>query len=90
MSPNWPRILRSAGCNIRIAEWPRDKPKGWDVTDHFRIGGSVEELYASRDAFLRAVDEAADALAAQRFLLPDDSAVVRARLADTWDWIQAH
>jgi hypothetical protein len=51
---------------------------------------SVEELYPSRDAFLRAVDGASAALAAQRFLLPDDRAAARDRMASTWDWITSH
>lgn len=51
---------------------------------------SIAELYGSRDAFLRAVDDASAALAGQRFLLPEDRAVAHDRMAATWDWIQAH
>jgi hypothetical protein len=49
---------------------------------------SLERLYGTRDAYLARVDAAARALAAERFLLPDDAAAARARLGATWDWIQ--
>jgi hypothetical protein len=48
---------------------------------------SLERLYGSRDAFLARVDAAAAALVAERFMVPDDMAAARARLAATWDWI---
>jgi hypothetical protein len=48
---------------------------------------SIEALYPSRDDFLKRVDEAAQALVRERFLLPDDVAAARQRMADTWDWI---
>jgi hypothetical protein len=48
---------------------------------------SLEKLYGSRDAYLARVDAAARALVAERFMLPDDAAAARARLAATWDWI---
>lgn len=37
------RLMRG-GCLVRIASWPADLPDGWDITDHFRTGGSAEEL----------------------------------------------
>lgn len=38
--------LRKAGARPRIARWPTDKPKGYDVTDFFREGGSREVFEA--------------------------------------------
>ena len=51
---------------------------------------SLERLYPSRDAFLAAVDRATRALTSQRFLLPEDRAVARQRMANTWDWVNTH
>jgi len=48
---------------------------------------SLEKLYGSRDAYLARVDAAARAIVAERFMLPEDAAAARARLAATWDWI---
>ena len=50
---------------------------------------SVERLYASRDVFLARVDTAAAALVAERFLLAEDAAAARTRMAATWDWLAA-
>lgn len=35
-----------AGCRPFIAAWPAGRPNGWDATDHFRSGGSADELRA--------------------------------------------
>jgi hypothetical protein len=51
---------------------------------------SLERLYPSRDAFLNSVDGATQALVSERFLLPEDRAVARERMASTWDWVMAH
>lgn len=51
---------------------------------------SLEELYSSKEAFLGRVDQATAMLARQRFLLPDDRAVARQRMADSWDWVHAY
>jgi len=50
---------------------------------------SIERLYGTRDAFLGRVDAAGRELVAERFLLADDLAAARARMASTWDWIMA-
>jgi hypothetical protein len=50
---------------------------------------SVERLYGNREAFLVRVDAAAAELVAQRFLLAEDVAAARTRMAATWDWIDA-
>ena len=82
--PPTDRLASFAGTFVPLAKTAAERRQRGDSRP------SVEELYGSRDAFLRAVDEASAALSAQRFLLPDDRAVARARLAETWDWIQAH
>ena len=51
---------------------------------------SIERLYLTRGAFLTAVDGATQALVSERFLLPEDRAVARDRMASTWDWVMAH
>ena len=48
---------------------------------------SIERLYRDRAAFLERVDAEAQALVRDRFLLKDDVAAARQRMADTWDWI---
>jgi hypothetical protein len=64
-------------------------------TDAERVGThdprpSIERLYGgNRDAFLKRVDTAAAELVAERFLLAEDVAAARARMAATWDWIEA-
>lgn len=40
----------AAGGRARIARWPDDRPQKWDVTDHFRSGGTPEELREILDA----------------------------------------
>ncbi|HEY2065560.1 MAG TPA: alpha/beta hydrolase domain-containing protein [Gemmatimonadaceae bacterium] len=51
---------------------------------------SIERLYPSRGAFLGAVDDATQALVAERFLLPEDRVVAHDRMASVWDWVMAH
>ncbi len=48
---------------------------------------SVERLDPGRDAFLARVDAATRELVGERFLLAEDAAVARQRMADTWDWL---
>lgn len=38
--------LRKYGVRVRIAHWPQDKPKGYDITEHFNSGGTTAELFA--------------------------------------------
>jgi hypothetical protein len=45
---------------------------------------AIAERYASRQAYLAAVDRAARALVQQRLLLPDDLGHVRERAAAAW------
>ena len=51
---------------------------------------SVERLYGTREAFLARADAAARELVAARFLLDEDVAAARARMAATWDWTMEH
>lgn len=37
-------ILAAAGCNVLIAHWPSTVEVGWDVTEHFKAGGTAEQL----------------------------------------------
>ena len=46
---------------------------------------SIESLYGDKSRFLNRVDGAISALIAQRFMLPGDSTVARARMSDVWD-----
>jgi hypothetical protein len=50
---------------------------------------SVERLYVNRDAFLARVDTAAAQLVRERWMLSEDAAAARARMAATWDWLAA-
>ena len=48
---------------------------------------SIEERYPSRDAYLTQVRAAAEALAAARYLLPEDLDTAVTMAADRWDWV---
>ena len=46
--------LVKAGCLVRIAHWPKDKPRGYDVTDHYRDGGTswaLLDIVRAADAY---------------------------------------
>jgi hypothetical protein len=45
---------------------------------------SIEALYGNRTQFLRQVDQGISSLITRRFLLPEDSAAARSRMADVW------
>ena len=38
--------LRKYGVRVKIAQWPKDRPRGWDVGEHFLNGGTAAELRA--------------------------------------------
>jgi alpha/beta hydrolase family protein len=48
---------------------------------------SVEERYASRDEYLKQVEQAADALVKGGYLLVDDEPRILQRASDTWDLV---
>jgi hypothetical protein len=46
---------------------------------------SIESLYTNRSTFVAGVDLAITALVRERFLLPEDAPVARARMSDVWE-----
>ncbi len=40
------RTITDCGGVAAIAKWPDDRPEGWDITDHFKSGGTAEQLRA--------------------------------------------
>ncbi|HKR09411.1 MAG TPA: alpha/beta hydrolase domain-containing protein, partial [Gemmatimonadaceae bacterium] len=46
---------------------------------------SIESLYGDKTRFMGRVNEAISSLIAQRFMLPEDATVARARMSDVWD-----
>ena len=61
--------------------------------DRQRLGDtrpSLETLYATREAYLRRVDEAAAQLVAQGYLLAEDVERVRKQAIAQWEWVQQH
>lgn len=77
------RMLSFAGTFVPLARTEQERRATGDSRP------SVERLYASRATFMEKVDAAARSLVVQRFMLPDDVAAARDRMAATWDWIAA-
>jgi hypothetical protein len=75
------RLVSFAGTFVPLRPTDAHRATGPDARP------SVARLYGTREAYLARVDEAARALVAERFLLPEDVAAARARLAATWDWV---
>jgi hypothetical protein len=75
------RLVSFQGTFVPLTRTERERRHNGDTRP------SLERLYPSRDAFLRAVDGATLALVAERFLLPDDRPVARERMAKSWDWV---
>jgi hypothetical protein len=46
---------------------------------------SIESLYGDKNRFMGRVNEAISSLIAQRFMLPEDAGVARARMSDVWE-----
>ncbi len=46
---------------------------------------SIESLYRDKTRFMGSVNGAISSLIAQRFMLPEDAVVARARMSDVWD-----
>lgn len=76
-------MLSFAGTFVPLARTEQERRATGDSRP------SVERLYASRATFMEKVDAAARSLVVQRFMLPDDVAAARDRMAATWDWIAA-
>jgi hypothetical protein len=77
------RLASFAGTFVPLPRTEAERARSGDPRP------SLERLYGTRDAYLARADQAARALVAERFLLPEDAGAARARLAATWDWIAA-
>lgn len=77
------RLASFTGTFVPLARTEQERQASGDSRP------SVESLYATREAFLARVDEATRALVAERFLLADDVAAARERMAATWEWVMA-
>jgi len=71
-------LVSLLGSFIPFAATPADRTAG-------DLRRSIQERYASRDAYLDKARQAAEALVAQRLLLVDDVDRVVQRATDTWD-----
>jgi hypothetical protein len=71
-------LVSLLGSFIPFAATPADRVAG-------DLRRSIQERYASRDAYLDRARQAAEALVAQRLLLVDDVDRVVQRATDTWD-----
>jgi len=79
-----PDTLESmAGSYIPFARTRAEREKNHDP----RL--SIEERYSGRDDYLRRVQEAANALAKARYLLPEDVKTVVDEAGKHWDWTAA-
>lgn len=89
----FPWQLRTGAASDRLASFagtfvPLSRTEAERASTH-DPRPSIERLYESREAFLARVDSAAAVLVAERFLLEEDVAAARIRMAATWDWIEA-
>jgi hypothetical protein len=77
------QLLVFAGATIPFARTRAEREAAGDPR------ASIEERYASREAYLARVREAGVALAGERYLLPDDVELCVALAARLWDWLAA-
>ncbi len=75
------RLVSFTGTFVPLPRTEQERTSAGDARP------SIESLYPSREAFLKQVDAAAAALVGERFLLQQDVAAARQRMADTWDFI---
>ena len=73
-------LVSMAGSYIPFAKTKADRNKANDP----RL--SIEERYASRAEYLKRVEDAANKLAAQRYLLQDDVPIIVKAAGEHWDW----
>ena len=71
-------LVSLLGSFVPFAATPADRTAG-------DLRRSIQERYASRDAYLDKARQAAEALVAQQLLLVDDVDRVVQRATDTWD-----
>jgi hypothetical protein len=74
-------LLAMAGAHI---PFPRTRAER-DASGDPRL--SVEERYASRDAYIRQVEAAANRLAEERYILKGDVAALVEAAGRQWDWL---
>ncbi len=77
------RLVSFSGTFVPLAPTDTERAQTGDSRP------SIATLYTGREQFLRKVDAAAQELVKERFLLPQDVAAARQRMADIWDWINA-
>jgi hypothetical protein len=75
-------LVSLAGSSIPFAPTPAARTA---VHDPRR---SIEERYPSKDAYLKQVEQAADALVKAGFLVVDDEPRILQRAEDTWDLLK--
>ena len=73
-------LIAMAGSYIPFAKTRADRDKSHDP----RL--SVEERYGSRADYVRKVEEAANRLAQERYLLPEDVKSIVEAAGQHWDW----
>ena len=69
-----------AGSYIPFAKTKADRDKANDP----RL--SLEERYASRAEYLKRVEDAANKLAGQRYILQEDVSLIVKAAGEHWDW----
>ncbi len=73
-------LVSMAGSYIPFAKTKADREKAGDP----RL--SVEERYASRAEYVKRVEDAANTLAQQRYLLAEDVPTIVKAAGEHWDW----
>jgi hypothetical protein len=73
-------LVSMAGSYIPFAKTKADRDKANDP----RL--SLEERYASRTEYLKRVEDAANKLAAQRYILQEDVSLIVKAAGEHWDW----
>ena len=73
-------LIAMAGSYIPFAQTRADRDKNHDP----RL--SVEERYGTRAAYVHKVEEAANRLAQERYLLPEDVKSIVEAAGQHWDW----
>jgi hypothetical protein len=77
-------LVSMAGSYIPFAKTKAEREKNHDP----RL--SLEERYSGREDYLRRVETAANALAKDRYLLPEDVKTVVDEAGKHWDWTMSN
>ena len=75
------RLASEIGSYLPLARTRADRERTGDGRP------SIAERYASRQAYLDAIDAAIRALVSARYVLEEDSDGIRARASAHWDWV---